>query len=50
MIVWEMSYSLVEKQLPEAGRFLTLLVFLNYEDVFLDLFGLDTIKALPLLP
>jgi NB-ARC domain len=47
MTVWEMSYLAVENQLPEAGRFLTLLAFLNYEDIFLDLFGLDTNAASP---
>ncbi|KAH8746822.1 P-loop containing nucleoside triphosphate hydrolase protein [Hyaloscypha sp. PMI_1271] len=47
MTVWEMSYAAVENQLPEAGRFLTLLAFLNHEDIFLDLFGLDTNGASP---
>ncbi|RDW65049.1 hypothetical protein BP6252_10700 [Coleophoma cylindrospora] len=40
MTAWEISYSAVEKQMPEAGRFLTLLAFLNYDDIFLDLFPL----------
>ncbi|RDW68235.1 hypothetical protein BP5796_08892 [Coleophoma crateriformis] len=45
MTAWEMSYSAVEKQMPEAGRFLTLLAFLNHDDIFLDLFRLETNPA-----
>ncbi|KAK3939624.1 P-loop containing nucleoside triphosphate hydrolase protein [Diplogelasinospora grovesii] len=40
MTVWETSYSAVYDQLPEACRVLTLLAFVHYEDIFLDLFGL----------
>ncbi|RYP20315.1 hypothetical protein DL765_002878 [Monosporascus sp. GIB2] len=40
MTVWETSYSAIYDQLPEARRVLTLLAFVNYEDIFLDLFGL----------
>ncbi|KAB5522861.1 P-loop containing nucleoside triphosphate hydrolase protein [Coniochaeta sp. 2T2.1] len=40
MTVWETSYSAVHNQPPEACRILTLLAFFNYEDIFLDLFGL----------
>jgi tetratricopeptide (TPR) repeat protein len=41
MTAWETSYSAVESELPEASRLLTLLAFLNYEDIFPGLFGLD---------
>ncbi|KAH7230968.1 hypothetical protein BKA59DRAFT_321505 [Fusarium tricinctum] len=41
MTVWEASYSAVSEQLPEAGRLLTLLCFINYDDIFLELFALD---------
>ncbi|KAM0539953.1 hypothetical protein ACHAO7_011667 [Fusarium culmorum] len=42
MTVWETSYAAVSEQLPEAGRLMTLLSFIHYEDIFLELFGLDT--------
>lgn len=42
MTVWETSYDAVSEQLPEAGRLLTLLCFIHFDDIFLDLFGLDT--------
>jgi hypothetical protein len=42
MTVWETSYAVVHDQLPEACRILTLLAFINYEDIFLDLFGLES--------
>lgn len=38
MATWELSYSAVGSQLPEACRFLALLVFLNYENINLKLF------------
>ncbi|KFA82002.1 hypothetical protein S40288_08003 [Stachybotrys chartarum IBT 40288] len=38
MTTWEMSYAAVGMQVPEACRFLTLLSFVNYEDIFLELF------------
>ncbi|KAF5696666.1 kinesin light chain [Fusarium mundagurra] len=41
MTVWEASFSAVCKDLPEAGRLLTLLCFIHYNDIFLELFGLD---------
>jgi hypothetical protein len=41
MTVWETSYSAVSEHLPEAGRLLTLLCFIHYDDIFLELFGLD---------
>jgi tetratricopeptide (TPR) repeat protein len=40
MTTWEMSYSAVARQ-PGACRLLTLLAFLNYEDIFLGLFISD---------
>ncbi|KAB5569898.1 hypothetical protein GE09DRAFT_1217350 [Coniochaeta sp. 2T2.1] len=40
MTVWETSYAAVHDRLPEACRLLTLLAFVNYEDIFLELFGL----------
>ncbi|KAH7304608.1 hypothetical protein B0I35DRAFT_401104 [Stachybotrys elegans] len=42
MTVWETSYSAVYEHLPEACRLLTLLSFIHYDDIFLELFGLDT--------
>jgi hypothetical protein len=42
MTVWETSYAAVYDQLPEACRLLILLAFINYEDIFLDLFGLGS--------
>ncbi|KAL6412508.1 hypothetical protein AUP68_03711 [Ilyonectria robusta] len=42
MTVWETSYSAVYEQLPEACRLLTLLSFIHNEDIFLELFGLDS--------
>lgn len=42
MTVWETSYSAVNEQLPEACRLLTLLSFIHYEDIFVELFGLDS--------
>ncbi|KAB5515652.1 hypothetical protein GE09DRAFT_1045767 [Coniochaeta sp. 2T2.1] len=40
MTVWETSYAAVHDRLPAACRLLTLLAFVNYEDIFLELFGL----------
>jgi tetratricopeptide (TPR) repeat protein len=40
MAVWEDSYSAVYERLPEACRLLTLLSFIHYDDIFLELFGL----------
>ena len=42
MTVWETSYTAVYDQLPEACRVLTLLAFINYEDIFFDLFGFES--------
>ncbi|KAH6971486.1 P-loop containing nucleoside triphosphate hydrolase protein [Ilyonectria sp. MPI-CAGE-AT-0026] len=42
MTVWETSYSAVYEQLPEACRLLTLLSFIHNEDIFLEMFGLDS--------
>jgi hypothetical protein len=42
MTVWETSYSAVEEQLPQACQLLTLLAFIDYEDIFLGLFGLES--------
>ncbi|KAH8591174.1 hypothetical protein B0O99DRAFT_744603 [Bisporella sp. PMI_857] len=39
MTTWETSYSAISNELPEACRLLTLLAFVNYEDIFLGLFG-----------
>ncbi|KAF9769208.1 hypothetical protein IL306_013390 [Fusarium sp. DS 682] len=41
MTVWETSYSAVFEHLPEACRLLTLLCFIHYDDIYLELFGLD---------
>ncbi|KAH7308419.1 nucleoside phosphorylase domain-containing protein [Stachybotrys elegans] len=38
MTIWEMSYAAVNRQSPEACRLLTLLAFLDYEDIYLGLF------------
>ena len=46
MATWEMSYAAVGKQLPEACQLLTLLAFLNYEDIYLGLF-IPTSPAAP---
>ena len=40
MAVWEDSYSAVYERLPEACRLLTLLSFIHYDGIFLELFGL----------
>ncbi|EXL39944.1 hypothetical protein FOCG_17446 [Fusarium oxysporum f. sp. radicis-lycopersici 26381] len=40
MTVWETSYDAVSEHLPEACRLLTLLCFIHYDDIFLELFGL----------
>jgi tetratricopeptide (TPR) repeat protein len=45
---WEISYSAVRRQLPAACWFLTLLAFLNYEDIFLGIFYLDPLSILTL--
>ncbi|KAM0293719.1 hypothetical protein ACHAPM_011519 [Fusarium culmorum] len=42
MTVWETSYDAVSEQLPEAARLLTLLCFIHFDDIFLELFSLDT--------
>jgi tetratricopeptide (TPR) repeat protein len=36
---WETSFSALARQSPVASRLLTLLAFLNFDDIFLDLFG-----------
>ncbi|KAL7754809.1 hypothetical protein ACKLNR_015149 [Fusarium oxysporum f. sp. zingiberi] len=41
MTVWETSYAAVSEHLPEAGRLLTLLCFIHYDDIFLELFAPD---------
>ncbi|KAH7233835.1 uncharacterized protein BKA55DRAFT_598050 [Fusarium redolens] len=40
MTVWETSYDAVSEHLPEACRLLTLLCFIHYDDIFIELFGL----------
>jgi tetratricopeptide (TPR) repeat protein len=35
---WEISFSAIERQSPEASRLLTLLAFLHFDDIFQDLF------------
>ncbi|KAH7231009.1 hypothetical protein BKA59DRAFT_518303 [Fusarium tricinctum] len=45
MTVWETSYDAVSKHLPEAGRFLTLLSFIHYDDIFPEMFGLDIVSG-----
>jgi tetratricopeptide (TPR) repeat protein len=42
MTVWETSYAAVYNQLPEACWVLTLLAFVNYEDIFFDLFDFES--------
>jgi tetratricopeptide (TPR) repeat protein len=39
---WETSFSAIKRQSPMASRMLTLLAFLNFDDIFLDLFYYDT--------
>jgi tetratricopeptide (TPR) repeat protein len=36
---WETSFSAVAQQSPMASRFLSLVAFLNFDDIFLDLFN-----------
>jgi len=36
---WEMSFAAVERRLPVAASLLNLVAFLNYDDIFLDLFA-----------
>jgi hypothetical protein len=38
---WETSFSAVVRRSPVASRLLTLLVFLNFDDIFLDLFSVE---------
>lgn len=47
MTTWETSFAAVRRRSLEASRLLTLLAFLDNNDVFLDLFGLDgsSVKA-----
>jgi len=35
---WETSFAAVERQSPMAARLLSLLAFLNFDDIFLALF------------
>jgi hypothetical protein len=39
---WETSFSAVARRSPVASRLLSLLAFLNFDDIFLDLFSADT--------
>ncbi|KAK3380656.1 hypothetical protein B0T24DRAFT_697246 [Lasiosphaeria ovina] len=41
MTAWETSHSAVETQMPLACRVLGILAFINYDDIFLGLFGLS---------
>ncbi|KAF5132958.1 hypothetical protein E5D57_003580 [Metarhizium anisopliae] len=50
MTVWETSYLAVSEQLPEASQLLTLLSFIQYEDIFLDLFDLSIDSCLTAVP
>ncbi|CEJ93674.1 hypothetical protein VHEMI09249 [[Torrubiella] hemipterigena] len=45
MATWEMSYAAVGDKLPAACRLLTLLTFLNYEDIYLELFAQRSLAA-----
>lgn len=36
---WETSFEAIAKQNPAAARLLSLLVFVNFEDIFMSLFG-----------
>ncbi|KAJ1334996.1 FxSxx-COOH system tetratricopeptide repeat protein [Microdochium nivale] len=42
MTVWETSFAAVKEQQPQACQLLTLLSFIDYQDIFLELFGLDS--------
>ncbi|KXJ85088.1 P-loop containing nucleoside triphosphate hydrolase protein, partial [Microdochium bolleyi] len=42
MTVWETSYVAVKEQQPQACQLLTLLSYMDYQDIFLELFGLDS--------
>lgn len=41
MTVWQTSYPAVKEQQPQAFQLLILLSFIDYQDIFLELFGLD---------
>ena len=43
---WETSFEAIENQNPAAARFLSLLAFVNFEDIFLGLFGGDSAGVL----
>jgi hypothetical protein len=38
LTTWETTFSAIARHTPEASRFLTLLAFLHFDDIFLDLF------------
>lgn len=39
LTTWEMSFTAVERRSPIAARLLNLVAFLNYDEIFLDLFA-----------
>jgi hypothetical protein len=39
LTTWESSFSAIRRQSPQASRFMTLLAFLHFDDIFLDLFS-----------
>ncbi|KAJ9655339.1 hypothetical protein H2198_005794 [Neophaeococcomyces mojaviensis] len=44
---WEMSFAAIERQSPLAARLLSLLAFINFEDIFLSLFCVDRDSLAP---
>lgn len=42
---WELSFAAVERQSLRAARLMTLLAFLNFDDIFLRLFDLHDLQA-----
>jgi hypothetical protein len=41
LTTWEASFYAMQEQYPAAANLLTVLAFLSYDDIYLDLFGLD---------
>lgn len=42
LTTWETSFRAVQRQCPEAGRLLTLLAVLSFDDIFLELFAQES--------
>jgi hypothetical protein len=42
LTTWETSYQAVDDQCPDASGLMTMLSFLNFDNIFLQLFGIGT--------